>query len=1019
MLVGEVFARMGLDSKQYEKSLDRLEGVTQKKAMTLGSIFKGAFSFALGIGLMSGFRSLGGAITDFINTAARTEVLDVAMKSVARASGYSTQALQEHRKAVMDMGIAEQEASQILTRFMQAQLDTADAAKLARVAQDAAVIAGYNSSQAAEQMTEAIAKQRPELLSAFGMTRNMNEIYKDYAVTVGKTTAQLSEAEKKQAMLNYILAEGEKIAGTYEASMGAVGKQIGSLPRYWDTLKNAIAKPLALPAISVFVEALTNGLKNAIRWAEENKVRLQIWGQTVANVFRTIIGWVSRFVGLYIKYWTTIVKPTLKFRWAILRMVGYFIILIKAISLAKIITQRFAFVMGILRGQTYVTGGAFGFLSAAVQYYRYQLKLANMAGITSLGVMAKTIIGIKSIGVAIKGLLASIPVVGWIVLALGLLAEAAIYVSYNWEKVKHYGLQAWSALKQGIAYYVYGILSLYRLLFGWIPGVGKAFDVLRKKALEVAKAETAIRKARAQAFAQKPLDPYAEYEKKMEEYHKQLEEYEASLESSFAGAKDGADKTTDSIEKMNKVAGDGIQSFDEVHQLMEQAGDAAGELDDVLGLDLGLEKMPEMPEMPKMPTLEETGFIERISGMWDDIASSISTGATEAWAEFGDTMKEAWEAFKGDWEKIFKAFTWENIKQKFVDGWEGFKSWFGQTWLGKTRERFSRWWSEDVSPWFTKAKWLELYSNMKTSLQETWEGIKTWWKNTAFAKWWHEHVTPWFTKERWLQLYDSIKTSLQEKWDSIKTWWKNTTLVKWWNEDVSPWFTKEKWLELYINMKTSLEETWADIKTWWKNTTLVKWWNEDVSPWFTVEKWKGLLRNVWTAFQEIWEGIKKDTEDIWKGIANTIIGFVNKIIDGLNIMIRGINKLSFEAPDWVPKFGGKKFGFNLKTINTISYLATGTNYVPQDMLAFLHEGEAVVPKKYNPAAAGLTAETIEQAVYRAFTNALRIMQASARQDDKELVLKIDNTVLARMQLPAIIREGQRQGLNLVVQPQGV
>jgi hypothetical protein len=97
----------------------------------------------------------------------------------------------------------------------------------------------------------------------------------------------------------------------------------------------------------------------------------------------------------------------------------------------------------------------------------------------------------------------------------------------------------------------------------------------------------------------------------------------------------------------------------------------------------------------------------------------------------------------------------------------------------------------------------------------------------------------------------------------------------------------------------------------------------------------------------------------------------------------------------------------------------GTNYVPQDMFAYLHEGEAVVPKKYNPAAAGLTAETIEQAVYRAFINALRIMQASAKQDDKELVLKIDNAVLARMQLPAIIREGQRQGLNLVVQPQGV
>jgi len=68
------------------------------------------------------------------------------------------------------------------------------------------------------------------------------------------------------------------------------------------------------------------------------------------------------------------------------------------------------------------------------------------------------------------------------------------------------------------------------------------------------------------------------------------------------------------------------------------------------------------------------------------------------------------------------------------------------------------------------------------------------------------------------------------------------------------------------------------------------------------------------------------------------------------------------------------------------------------------------------------ADTVAQAVYRAVMDAIRITQASSGQsgnDDKELVLKIDNTVLARMQLPAIIREGQRQGLDLVVRPQGV
>ena len=58
-----------------------------------------------------------------------------------------------------------------------------------------------------------------------------------------------------------------------------------------------------------------------------------------------------------------------------------------------------------------------------------------------------------------------------------------------------------------------------------------------------------------------------------------------------------------------------------------------------------------------------------------------------------------------------------------------------------------------------------------------------------------------------------------------------------------------------------------------------------------------------------------------------------------------MNKI--KVPDWVPGVGGK--GIN---IPLIPKLATGTNYVAGEGLAYLHEGEAVVPKKYNPAIGG-------------------------------------------------------------------
>ncbi len=844
MLVGEVFARMGLDSKQYEKGLDRLEGYTKKRALTLGSIFKGAFSFALGIGVIQGFRSLGGAITDFVNTAARTEVLDIAMQSVAKSSGYAIAALREQRKSVMELGIAEQEATQILTRFMQAQLDTADAAKLARVAQDAAVISGTNSSQAAEQMTEAIAKQRPELLSAFGMTRNMNEIYKDYAVTIGKTAAQLSEAEKKQAMLNYILAEGEKIAGTYEASMGVVGKQISSLPRYWDTLKNAIAKPLALPAISVFVEALTNGLKNAIRWAETSQAVLQRWGQAAASAVQKVMRLVSGLFQLWVKWWKLMIVPTLGFQKVILRLVLYFFVFFKAVALAKIITQRFAYVMGILRGQTYVTGGAFGFLSAAVQYYRYQLKLANMAGITSLGVMAKTVIGIRSIGVAIKGLLASIPVIGWIVLAVGLLAEAAIYAYNNWEKVKHYILQVWSGIKQGIAYYVYGILSLYRLLFGWIPGAGAAFDVMRKKALEIARAETAIRQARAQGFGTKAADPYAEYEKKMEEYYAQMEDYGGAADDSLSGVQDGVEDTTEGIKDMNKAAKGGLHAFDEIHQLMKETGGLAG---DGLGLDgIGLGEMPVMagmPEMPKMPEIDTAGFAEKISGMWGDIKAGASAAWSDMWSETLGTMAEAKDAFLSDPFWVAAGRIWDKVKI----GWGNFVTW--------AQGKLGSFWDS------IKTKW----DNFKIWAGNFWDNVKISWN--SFTTW---------AQGKWNIFWDPIK----KKWDSFKIWagnfWDNSKIA--WNNFKIDF--EGKWGKFW----EPIQEKWDAFKTWVK-----EFW-EDPKKKFkdAIDYLKGLFNFEWKLpkiklprFSVSWS-----TEGFW-GKVGEFLGMPGKPILDVTWLARG------------------------------------------------------------------------------------------------------------------------------------
>lgn len=113
-----------------------------------------------------------------------------------------------------------------------------------------------------------------------------------------------------------------------------------------------------------------------------------------------------------------------------------------------------------------------------------------------------------------------------------------------------------------------------------------------------------------------------------------------------------------------------------------------------------------------------------------------------------------------------------------------------------------------------------------------------------------------------------------------------------------------------------------------------------------IEFITGVFSGDW---KKAWEGIKKVFKGIWDTLVaivktpiNVIIGLINGLIDGvcsgINTVIKALNNLSFDVPDWVPVLGGKKFGFDLKTITApkIPKLATGAVIPPnREFLAVL------------------------------------------------------------------------------------
>ena len=99
--------------------------------------------------------------------------------------------------------------------------------------------------------------------------------------------------------------------------------------------------------------------------------------------------------------------------------------------------------------------------------------------------------------------------------------------------------------------------------------------------------------------------------------------------------------------------------------------------------------------------------------------------------------------------------------------------------------------------------------------------------------------------------------------------------------------------------------------------------------------------NIGPAIENSASAIMRTITRIVNFIISAVEYLVNTVIWGLNNMARAANNVS--------QLVGIKFGLMtyVSIPRFIPQYETGTNYVPNDGLAYLHQGEAVIPKKYN------------------------------------------------------------------------
>lgn len=218
-----------------------------------------AVSMAAKVGVAFAGLKLADRAKDAVLLASRYEQMGLVMETVGRNAGRSTVELAALDQMLQETGISAMQSRNNLIKMMSANIDLAQATKLARLAQDAAVIGNTNSSEAFERLITGIQTAQVETLRNMGLNVDFAGSYDKLAKELDTTADALNEQQRIQARTNAAMEAGANIAGVYETSLDNALKKLGSTSRVVENIILGLGEN-ALPAFGAGVDAYAASL---------------------------------------------------------------------------------------------------------------------------------------------------------------------------------------------------------------------------------------------------------------------------------------------------------------------------------------------------------------------------------------------------------------------------------------------------------------------------------------------------------------------------------------------------------------------------------------------------------------------------------------------------------------------------------------------------------------------------------------------------------------------------------------
>jgi len=294
------------------------------------------------------------------------------------------------------------------------------------------------------------------------------------------------------------------------------------------------------------------------------------------------------------------------------------------------------------------------------------------------------------------------------------------------------------------------------------------------------------------------------------------------------------------------------------------------------------------------------------------VIGALVAAFVHAWntsEEFQEVVLAVWEAIK----QTFIAVV-DIIKQVLSGLWEFILEIFGL---------FMEYWNEYGEQLIEKVMGIfqTIYETIATVLGIIWEYIQT--VLDVLRDLWDEHGDTLMTLidsvfgaiwETIMAIVDRIQEFIEMALEKITEFWDKhgeqlMTIVR-----VAMTFIGDFIAKIMEYLQFVFDIVWPYLKDVVSNV-----WDTIIGvisgAWDIISGIVGFFINILTGdFAGAWESVQDIVIGIWDVIVSTIKGAINGIISGINGFIRGINKISFDIPNWVPVIGGKKFEINIPLI---------------------------------------------------------------------------------------------------------